>query len=61
MEEDKKLPEDQRERIRQQEWKNNNPTGNLNDSINRASYGSLVELVGGLGWKGSGILILAIV
>ncbi|MBP2240366.1 hypothetical protein J2Z40_000921 [Cytobacillus eiseniae] len=57
---DKETPEQQRERIRQQELKNN-PTGNLNDSFNRANNGSLVDLIGSLGWKGTGILILVIV
>ncbi|KMY49935.1 DUF6366 family protein [Peribacillus loiseleuriae] len=57
---DKETPEQQRERLRQQEFKNN-PTGNLNDSFNRANNGSLVDLVGSLGWKGTGILILVII
>ena len=57
---DKETPERKRERLRQQELKNN-PTGNLNDSFNRASNGSLVDLVGSLGWKGTGILILVII
>jgi len=30
----------------------------LNDATNRVSNGSLVDLVGGLGWKGTGVLIL---
>ena len=54
---DKETPEQQRERLRQQELKNN-PTGNINDSFNRANNGNLVDLVGSLGWKGTGILIL---
>jgi hypothetical protein len=54
---DKETPEQQRERLRQQELKNN-PTGNLNDSFNRANNGSIVDLVGSLGWKGTGILFL---
>lgn len=57
---DKETPEQQRERLRQKELKNN-PTGNLNDSFNRATNGSLVDLVGSLGWKGTGILILVII
>ena len=57
---DKETPERKRERLRQQELKNN-PTGNLNDSFNRANNGSLVNLVGSLGWKGTGILILVII
>ncbi|WP_010532362.1 DUF6366 family protein [Lentibacillus jeotgali] len=56
----KETPEQQRERLRQEELKKN-PTGNLNDSFYRANNGSLVDLVGSLGWKGTGILILVIV
>ena len=47
-------PEQQRERLRQQELKNN-PIGNLNDSFNRAQNGGL-----DVGWKATGILILVI-
>ncbi len=57
---DKETPEQQRERLRQQEIKNN-PTGKFNDSLNRANNGNLVDLVGSLGWKGTGMLILVIV
>lgn len=53
-------PEQQRERLKQQELKNNS-TGNLNDSFNRTNNGSLVDLVGSLGWKGTGTLILVII
>lgn len=60
MREEQETPERQRERLRQEELKNN-PTGNLNDSLTRAETGSLVDLVGGLGWKGTAILILVIV
>jgi hypothetical protein len=57
---DKETPKQQRERLRQQELKNN-PTGNINDSFNRANNGNLVDLVGSIGWKGTGILILVII
>ncbi|MFE4429969.1 DUF6366 family protein [Peribacillus butanolivorans] len=57
---DKETPEQQRERLRQQELKKNT-TGNINDSFNRANNGNLVDLVGSLGWKGTGILILVII
>ncbi|MEC1716509.1 DUF6366 family protein [Schinkia azotoformans] len=56
----KETPEQQRERLKQQEIRNN-PTGNLNDSLNRANNGNLVDLVGSFGLKGTGILILVIV
>ena len=54
-------PERKRERLRQEELKRRNPTGNMGDSFNRAQNGSLVDLVGSLGWKGTGILILVII
>lgn len=60
MSNDKETPEKRRERIRQEEWKGN-PGGNVNDSFTRGNSGSLVDLVGGLGWKGTGILILVII
>ncbi|SFM05685.1 hypothetical protein SAMN04487943_10740 [Gracilibacillus orientalis] len=60
MSENQETPEQRRERLRQEELRGN-PTGNLNDATYRASNGSLVDLVGGLGWKGTGILILVII
>jgi len=59
MSDDKETPEKRRERLRQEELERN-PTGTLNDAFNRAKNGSLVDLVGSLGWKGIGILILVI-
>jgi hypothetical protein len=58
--EDKETPERRRERLRQEELRRN-PTGNMNDAFNRANNGGLVDLVGSLGWKGIGILILVII
>lgn len=49
---DKKGPEERRERLRQEELKRN-PAGSIHG-------GGLQDLVGGLGWKGTGILILLI-
>ena len=60
MSKDKETPERQREKMRQEELKRN-PTGNMNDAFNRANSGGLVDLVGSLGWKGTGILILVII
>jgi len=57
---DKENPERRRERLRQEELRNN-PTGNMNDAYNRSQNGSFVELVGSLGWKGTGILILVLI
>ena len=56
----KKSPERNREKLRQEELKRN-PAGNINDSFNRANNGGLVDLVGSLGWKGTLILIVAII
>jgi len=49
----KETPEEKRERLRQSELKNN-PTGSLNDGINRGVGGNLT----GMGWKESIALIL---
>lgn len=53
-------PRQRREQLRQDELKKN-PTGNVNDAFNRSNNGSLVDLIGGLGWKGTGVLILVMV
>ncbi|QTD41823.1 DUF6366 family protein [Sporosarcina sp. Te-1] len=53
-------PEQKREKVKQAELKRN-PAGNVNDAFNRANYGGLADLVGSLGWKGTGILMLVIV
>lgn len=60
MAEGKETPERRRERLRQEELKRN-LTGNLNDGFNRAGTGNLADLVGSLGWKGTGILILVLI
>ena len=60
MQDNKETPEQKRERLRQQELKDN-PMGNMNDAYNRANSGGFVDLVGSLGWKGTGILILVII
>ncbi|MEI3611857.1 DUF6366 family protein [Pseudogracilibacillus sp. SO30301A] len=53
-------PESRRERLRQEELKNN-PTANVGDAFNRANSGGLVDLVGSLGWRGTGVLILVLI
>ncbi|MEH6944782.1 DUF6366 family protein [Bacillus sp. JJ722] len=53
-------PEEKRERLRKEALKQN-PTGALNDGYNRAENGNLADLVGGLGWKGTGILIVVLI
>lgn len=49
----KESPEKTRERLRQEELRRN-PAGSIHG-------GGLQDLVGGLGWKGTGILILLII
>lgn len=60
MQKNNETPEERRERIRQEEWKDN-PLGVLKDSSERSTHGSPVDLVGGLGWKGTGILLLVLI
>lgn len=60
MSNDYETPERKRERLRQEELKNN-PSGAMKDGIDRAQYGSLVDLVGSLGWKGTLVLIIVII
>ncbi|MEI4711493.1 DUF6366 family protein [Bacillus cereus] len=56
----KESPEEKRERIRQSELKNN-PTGSLQDGLNRAKTGSPVDMTGGMNWKGTALVILLLV
>ncbi|MCM3093599.1 MULTISPECIES: DUF6366 family protein [unclassified Cytobacillus] len=51
-------PEEKRERLKQSELKT---TSALNDSLNRGSNGSLTGLTGGLGWKGTAVLIVVLI
>lgn len=51
-------PEEKRERLRQEELKKN-PIGTLKDGFN--GNGNLADLVGSLGWKGTGILIVVLI
>ncbi|PLT28051.1 DUF6366 family protein [Peribacillus deserti] len=60
MQDKKDTSEQERERLREQELKRN-PTGNMNDAFNRTNSGNLPDLVGSLGWKGTGILIIVII
>ncbi|MET3683487.1 hypothetical protein ABID56_001582 [Alkalibacillus flavidus] len=60
MNEDNETPEARRERIRQKE-RQENPLGNLKDSSERAKYGSLVDLVGGLNWKVTLVILLILI
>lgn len=56
----KETPEELIERLRQEELKNN-PLGTFSDGVNRAEFGNLADLIGGLGWKGTGIIILLLI
>lgn len=58
--ESKKPLEGERERLRQNELKNN-PGGSFRDGMDRASgIGNLTDSAGGMGWKGTGILIIVL-
>lgn len=57
MKDHKETPEQIRERLRQQELKRN-PSGSLNDSMNRAASGGLSDLAGSISWKGAIVLFL---
>ncbi|OEH94552.1 DUF6366 family protein [Bacillus solimangrovi] len=50
----------QREKLRQEELKSNRMNG-VNDGLNRAESGSLVDLAGSIGWRGTGLIILGAV
>ncbi|SER90081.1 DUF6366 family protein [Salisediminibacterium halotolerans] len=56
----KETDERRQEKQRQQELKNN-PVGTMSDSFQRASRGSLVDLVTSLGWKGMGVVLLVMI
>ncbi|WP_313800234.1 DUF6366 family protein [Cytobacillus sp.] len=53
-------PEKEREQLRQEELKKNR-IGALKDGINRGEHTNLADMVGGLGWKGTGVLIIILV
>lgn len=53
-------PEEKREKLRQEEL-NKNQIGALKDGINRGEHTNLADIVGGLGWKGTGVLIIVLV
>jgi len=52
MSRDKETPEERRERLRQEELKK--PSSSIHGS-------GLPDLVGGLGWKGTGILVFVLI
>lgn len=60
MSKEKETAELRRERLRQEEIKRN-PTGNVSDAFNRSDSGNLVDLVGGLSWKVTGVILLVLI
>ncbi|MHC8514664.1 DUF6366 family protein [Sporosarcina sp. ITBMC105] len=54
---EEKNPAEQRERLRQNELKNS-PMNALGDGMRK---GNLADLVGGVSWKTTGVLILVII
>ncbi|WP_400247544.1 DUF6366 family protein [Niallia sp. JL1B1071] len=52
MEKEKDVPEIRREKMRQEELKH--PSSSIHGS-------NLADLVGGLGWKGTGVLLLVLI
>ncbi|WP_349408778.1 DUF6366 family protein [Pseudalkalibacillus sp. SCS-8] len=53
-------PEDLRERLRQEEIKRNSAS-KIGDGFDRSQGGSLIDLVGSLGWKGTVLLLVLII
>jgi hypothetical protein len=56
----KESPEEKRERLRQNELENNS-LGSLNEGLKRSQNGNLTDFSGGMGWKGTGIVILILI
>ncbi|MGF9696145.1 DUF6366 family protein [Paenibacillus sp. MABNR03] len=57
---DQETPERKRERLRQEELQEN-AVGTFKDGLDRAQFGNLSELVGSLGWIGTGVVIVVII
>ena len=56
----KEKSQEKRERLRQNESKNN-PTGSLRDGLDRGmGVGNVGDVAGDMGWKGMGLLILVL-
>jgi len=53
-------PEGKRESLRHKELKKN-PNSVFGDGLNRAENGNLADLVGALGWKVTGIIIVVLI
>lgn len=61
MSENKETPEYMRERLIQEEQRKDSPMVVFKDGMDRAAGGSLSELMRGLGWKGTLIIVLVLV
>ncbi|MEC0304251.1 DUF6366 family protein [Terribacillus saccharophilus] len=61
MSKERETPEMRREKLRQEEIKRNPTTGNVSDAFNRSENGNLVDLVGGLSWKATGVILLILI
>ncbi|WP_413033477.1 DUF6366 family protein [Paenibacillus xylanilyticus] len=57
---DQETPERKRERLRQEEHQKN-AAGTFKDGLDRAQFGNLAELMGSLGWVGTGVVIVVII
>lgn len=57
---DQETPKEKREGLRQKELIKN-PGGALSDGFNRGENGNLTDLTGGMGWKGTVILIVVLI
>jgi len=53
-------PKEKRERLRQKELVKN-PGGSLRDGFSRGENGNLTDLTSGMGWKGTGLLIIVLI
>lgn len=60
MSKERETSEMRRERLRQEEIKRN-PAENVSDAFNRSENGNLVDLVGGLSWKVTGVILLLLI
>ncbi|MFP7494661.1 DUF6366 family protein [Terribacillus saccharophilus] len=56
----KETPEMRRERLRQEEIRRN-PAGNASDAFDRNENANMADLVGGLNWKVTGIILVILI
>ncbi|WP_010194312.1 DUF6366 family protein [Bacillus sp. m3-13] len=58
--EEKESAERKRERLKHKEWEKN-PGGAFNDGLTRGMVGRLVDLVGAVSWKVTGVFIIILI